>query len=123
MPNPFVHSELATTDLAKAKEFYGKLFGWKLEDTPMADGSTYTMIDVGENEYGVGGGMMKVPAPDMPSAWLTYVSVDDVAAATEKVRALGGRVYRDVTEIPGMGAFSVVADPTGAALGLWESRR
>ncbi|HTU83463.1 MAG TPA: VOC family protein [Candidatus Acidoferrales bacterium] len=118
-----MHSELATTDLAKAKEFYGKLFGWKLEDTPMADGSTYTMIDVGENEYGVGGGMMKVPAPDMPSAWLTYVSVDDVAAATEKVRALGGRVYRDVTEIPGMGAFSVVADPTGAALGLWESRR
>ena len=35
MANAFVHSDLATTDVEKAKAFYGKLFDWKLEDVPM----------------------------------------------------------------------------------------
>jgi len=59
MANPFVHVELNTTDLAKAKAFYGKLFDWKLEDMSFGD-ATYTMIGVGE---GTGGGMMKHPMP------------------------------------------------------------
>ena len=52
MANPFVHVELMTTDVVKAKEFYSGLFDWKLEDIP---GMDYTMINVGE---GTGGGMM-----------------------------------------------------------------
>ena len=44
MANPFVHVELNTTDVAKAKNFYGKLFDWKMEDVPMDDGGAYTMI-------------------------------------------------------------------------------
>jgi predicted enzyme related to lactoylglutathione lyase len=52
MTNPFAHVELNTTDVAKAKGFYGKLFGWKLEDVPKQN-MTYTMIGVGE---GAGGG-------------------------------------------------------------------
>src|ERR1700752_5179298 len=55
MANPFVHVELHTRDLAKAKAFYSKLFGWKLEDMPMPGGGSYTMISVGE---GTAGGMM-----------------------------------------------------------------
>ena len=47
MPNPFVHVELDTTDLEKAKAFYSKLFDWKLEPFPMPEGE-YTMINVGE---------------------------------------------------------------------------
>lgn len=122
MPNPFVHAELATSDLAKAKEFYGKLFDWNLKDMPMGD-DTYTLIDVGENEYGVGGGMLKAPMPGMPSAWLTYVNVEDVKAATEKAKSLGATVIRDITPVPGMGSFSIIADPTGAAIGLWKADR
>ena len=74
MANPFVHIELATTDVAKAKEFYSKLFDWKLEDIPGAD---YTFINVGE---GTGGGIMKTVQPDSPSYWMAYVLVDDVAS-------------------------------------------
>lgn len=122
MPNPFVHVELATKDLDKAKEFYGKLFDWNLQDTPMGP-DTYTMIEVGETEYGVGGGMMKAPMPGMPSAWLSYVQVDDVNATTEKAKSLGATVIRDITQVPGMGSFSIIADPTGAVLGLWKSDR
>ena len=45
--------------------------------------------NVREHEYGVGGGMMKAPIPGMQSAWLAYVSVDDINAATEKAKSLG----------------------------------
>jgi predicted enzyme related to lactoylglutathione lyase len=119
MGNPFVHVELNTTDPAKAKAFYGQLFDWKLEDVPMGPGGTYTMIEVGE---GTGGGLMKHPMPGAPSAWLAYVLVDDVAAATAKARSLGATVAKDVTEVPGAGWFSIIVDPTGAVLGLWKSR-
>ncbi len=80
MANAFVHVELSTTDLAKAKDFYGKLFEWKLEDVPMGD-DTYTMI---KPVAGTGGGMMKNPVPGTPSFWLAYVEVADIHAATKQ---------------------------------------
>ena len=46
MANPFVHVELHTKDIVKAKAFYGSLFGWQLQDAPMAGGMTYTLIGV-----------------------------------------------------------------------------
>ncbi len=119
MPNPFVHVELNTTDVAKAKAFYGKLFDWTLEDVEMGPSGTYTMIKVGE---GTGGGLMKHPMPGAPSTWLAYVQVDDVGAATKKAKSLGATIAKDVTEIPGAGWFSVIVDPTGAALALWKPK-
>jgi uncharacterized protein len=119
MGNPFVHVELMTTDVGKAKSFYGKLFNWKLEDMPIGD-MTYTVIRVGE---GTGGGLMKNPMPGAPSSWLAYVLVDDVKAATDKARSLGATVMKDVTEVDGIGSFSVITDPTGAMLGLWEPKK
>src|SRR3984893_11249117 len=119
MANSFVHVELNTTDVKKAKAFYGKLFEWTLEDVPMGDGA-YTMIKVGK---GTGGGMMKHPVPGAPSAWLAYVEVDDIAAATKKAKSLGATIMKDVTEVMGMGSLSILIDPTGAALGLWEPKK
>jgi predicted enzyme related to lactoylglutathione lyase len=116
MANPFVHVELLTNDLARAKEFYAGLFDWKLEDVP---GMGYTMINVGE---GTGGGMMRNPMPDSPAHWLAYVLVDDAVAATAKAKALGATVCKEVTEIPDIGWFSVITDPTGATLALWQAK-
>jgi uncharacterized protein len=121
MGNPFVHVELNTTDLDKAKKFYGQLFDWKLEDVQMGPTGRYTMIKPG-NEKGTGGGMLKHPDPGSPSSWLVYVEVDDVAAATRKAKALGAKVMVDVKEIPEAGTMSIIVDPTGAALGLWKSK-
>lgn len=118
MPNSFVHVELNTTDVAKAKGFYGKLFEWKLEEVEM-DGGAYTMIKVGE---GTGGGIMKHPVPGAPSAWLAYVQVDDIGAATQRAKSLGAKIMKDVTEVMGAGWFSIIVDPTGAALGLWKPK-
>jgi predicted enzyme related to lactoylglutathione lyase len=119
MANPFVHVELSTTDVSKAKSFYGALFNWKLEDVEMGPGFTYTMIGVGD---GTGGGMMKQMIPGAPSAWLAYVLVDDIAAATAKAKSLGAKVMKDVTEVMDMGWLSIIVDPTGAPLGLWKPK-
>jgi uncharacterized protein len=120
MANPFVHVELATTDLDKAKSFYRSLFSWQLQDVDMGGGMSYTMVGVGE---GTGGGMMKHPVPGAPSAWLAYVLVDDVRGATAKAKSLGATVMRDVTEVADYGTMSIIVDPTGATLGLWQPKK
>ena len=120
MPNPFVHVELNTTNIAAAKSFYGALFGWNLQDVPMGGDRTYTMISVGE---GTGGGMQAHPVAGAPSSWLAYVNVDDIVVATAAAASLGATVFRDVTEVPNAGSFSIIIDPTGAMLGLWQPKR
>lgn len=117
MGNPFVHVELHTDDVARAKRFYKGLFDWKLEDMQMGDGSTYTMVGVGE---GTGGGIMKQPMPG-PTAWMTYVMVDDVKKTVARAKKLGGQVINAYTPIPGMGAFGIVTDPSGAVFGVFEA--
>ncbi len=121
MANPFVHNELNTTDVAKAKEFYGSLFDWKLEDMPMGAMGTYTTIGVGAG--GVGGGIMQHPMPGQPSFWLSYVNVDDIGAATAKAKSLGASIIRDVMPVAEMGFLSIFMDPTGAVLGLWQAKK
>jgi predicted enzyme related to lactoylglutathione lyase len=119
MANPFVHIELHTNDLARAKEFYSKLFSWKLQDMPMPGGGSYTMIDVGG---GTGGGMMVNQAPGTPPHWMSYVGVDDINAATRKAKDLGAKVVVDVMEVGQYGIMSVITDPTGATLALWQPK-
>jgi len=120
MANPFVHVELATHDLGRAKEFYQSLFAWKLEEMPMGGGHSYTMINVGE---GTGGGMMTHPMPDAPAGWLPYVLVDDIHAATAKAKSLGATIVRDVMDVMDAGHLSIFKDPTGAVLGLWQPKK
>lgn len=118
MGNPFVHVELMTNDVGKAKAFYGKLFDWKLDDMPMPE-MTYTMIRVGE---GTGGGLMPNPIPGAPSMFVPYVLVDDLKAAKTKAVSLGGNVMKDITEVPNAGSFVIINDPTGGVLGLWQQK-
>ena len=119
MANPFVHVELNSTDLDKAKSFYRSLFDWQLNDVDMGGGMTYTLINVGE---GTGGGMMKQKIPGAPSSWLAYVQVDDIRAATDKAKSLGATVMRDVMAVMDEGWLSIIRDPAGAPLGLWQSK-
>jgi predicted enzyme related to lactoylglutathione lyase len=120
MTNPFVHVELNSPDPAKAKAFYSRLFQWKLEDMPnpaVPGDHAYTVIKVGD---GTGGGIMK-QVPNGPAGWIPYVLVDDLRAATDKARSLGATIMKDVTEVPDMGWFSIIQDPTGSILGLWKA--
>lgn len=86
-----------------------------MPSAPVSDDS-YTVIKVGE---GTGGGIMK-QVPDGPAGWVPYVLVDDLRASTDKAKSLGGKVMKDAIEAPGMGWFSIIQDPTGSVLGLWQ---
>ena len=54
---------------------------------------------------------------------MAYVNVDDVKAATAKAKSLGAKVMKDVHEVKGAGSFSIITDPTGAMLGLWQPKK
>jgi hypothetical protein len=116
----FCWNELMTSDTAKAKEFYTKLFGWTVQDHDMKN-MTYTMFNQGEKGIG---GMLQIPADKMgmvPSHWMSYIMVDNVDEMTQKATGLGAQVKVPVTPIEGFGRFSVLMDPTGAHIALWET--
>ena len=66
--------------------------------------------------------MMRQLIPGAPSMWMAYVNVDDVKAATKKAQSLGASVMKDTTEVKDIGWFSIITDPTGAMLGLWQAK-
>ncbi|MGD9608865.1 MAG: VOC family protein [Desulfovibrionaceae bacterium] len=117
-PGAFSWNELMTTDVESAKAFYTGLLGWELEDKPMPEqGMTYTLVKVEGKPVA---GIMPRPAEvgDMPPLWGSYVTVADVDAAAKKAVELGGRVYKEPEDIPGVGRCCVVGDPQGAFLAL-----
>jgi len=113
------HIELTTPDVPKAKSFYTQLFGWQFQDHPMPDGGGVYALH--STDDGAAAGMLTSP-PGAPTAWTPFVNVDDVTATTKKAKDLGANIIRDVTDVPGYGAMSIVADPTGAVFGLWEQK-
>lgn len=111
----FVWHDLNTSDSAAAQGFYGELFNWKFE------GSDYAHIKSGDRMIG---GVRTIGADEkMPPNWLGYVGVDDVRATTEKMTAAGGKVIVPPMDMPNVGTFSVVADPSGGVLAPWKSAR
>jgi predicted enzyme related to lactoylglutathione lyase len=114
----FVWYELTTTDADAAKAFYANVVGWGLRDasTPGAD---YTLFTAGEVPVA---GLMGLPAEARKMGaqprWTGYVGVDDVDAATDRLRHLGGAVYVPPTDVPDVSRFSIVADPQAATLAL-----
>lgn len=116
MANPFVHLELNTPDVAKAKAFYGGMFGWNFQDNHMGQAGVYSTF---KPDSGPGGGMAALPGPH---GWRAYVGVDDIKSATEKARSLGASVTLDSQEIPNVGWMSVLTDPTGCEIALFQPK-
>lgn len=113
----FVWYDHMTRDVPAAIAFYSEVAGWKTEPF----GPDYVMW-VGSQ--GPMGGVMKLPedAAKMgtPPQWMAHVQVDDLDAAVAQVQRLGGQVHKPPTPIPTVGRFSVIADPQGAALSLFQ---
>ena len=115
----FVWDELHTTDVEAVKGFYESVFGWSSQEMEMAGAGTYTIFQRGEKQ--VAGAMAKQAGDPSPPHWLTYIGVEDVDATTADARELGATVFVEPTDIPGVGRFSLIADPTGAAVGLFRA--
>ncbi|MDC0713991.1 VOC family protein [Stigmatella sp. ncwal1] len=109
----FIWYELMTSDANAAADFYGAVLGWRSRD---AGGTTrgYMLFGTGETEVA---GSMTIPAEaasaGMRPTWLGYVAVDDVDEAVSGIVAAGGARHLPPTDVPGVGRFSMVADPQG----------
>jgi predicted enzyme related to lactoylglutathione lyase len=105
-----------STGSEKAHRFYTEAFDWSFREDPMGMGMTYTTWI---SDDGPLGGMMPMPpGVSAPAHWLVYFAAPNVDATTSKAKALGGQVMVPPTDIPGVGRFSVLADPQGAAFAV-----
>lgn len=117
MANPFVHLELNTTDLKKAQAFYGEMFGWTFQDNDMGQLGIYSTF---KPDSGPGGGMYSMAQGQ--HGWLAYVGVEDIKAATAKARSLGAEIAIDSHEIPDVGWMTVMSDPTGSKVAIFQPK-
>lgn len=118
----FCWVELMTRDLDAAKKFYGELIGWTTNDQDIA-GRSYTIITPTGHKKSVGG-MMAMDGPEfenVPPHWMPYILVTDIDAKAAKCEQLGGKVHCPPTDIPNVGRFCVIQDPTGAVVSLFQN--
>jgi predicted enzyme related to lactoylglutathione lyase len=107
-------NELATTDVERAKAFFGELLGWEYE----TDDSGYVSI---KNAGNLNGGMREQTEQerDVPPNWLPYFTVENAGDAVRQAEQLGGRQLRPTAGIQ-IGRFAVIADPQGAVFAVFE---
>jgi uncharacterized protein len=108
----FCFAELVTPDLEPAKRFYGDVIGWTTVEIP------------GQSRYATWQMNGRTVAGLRPAAlktqWIGYVHVESVDRAAARALNLGARVVIPASDTPGVARTCVLADPEGAALGLWE---
>jgi predicted enzyme related to lactoylglutathione lyase len=111
------YTELHTSEPQRARAFYGDLLGWTYSDVP-GPTESYAFIS---GTGGMVGGIAS--SSGAASSWLPYISVADVGAMTAKAKALGAAIEVDCQAFGGLGTLSVIRDPTGARVGLWQEAR
>ena len=112
--------ELATSDYVGAFEFYHKLFGWHVvNDQDMGPGmGVYRLFAPEGVKDAIGGMYTKPPQPPRPAAWLPYIKVSNVKAATASAKSLGATIFHGPAQVPGGGWITMGADPQGAAFAV-----
>ena len=111
----FVWYELMTTDIETAKAFYANVVDWGTRDA----GFAYNLFTVGDAPVT---GLMNLPEDARRTGatphWIGYVGVDDVDAAVDRIKQLGGAVHVPPRDVPNISRFSIIADPQMATLAL-----
>ena len=113
MAGQIVHIEIPADDTAKAREFWGSLFGWEFNSYPGP--AEYHMMRLGEQQ----GGAITNMEPGKRGARV-YFDVDDINGGAAKVAELGGQAGQPMP-VPAMGWFVTCTDPHGNEFGLWQN--
>ena len=122
-PGTFCWVDLATTDRAAARKFYGELFGWTFEENPAGPDMTYTMAKLGSQDVaGLADLQAEQLSQGVPPHWMSYVAVDDAAATAAKVKSLGGMVVMDAFDVMEHGRMAIFMDPDGALFSVWQPK-
>ena len=109
--------DLMTSDHARAREFYGQLFGWTANE-PSEEFGGYFMFT--KDGIPVAGGMPTMPDAGPPNIWSIYLSTDDATKAVEVATAKGAQVIAPPMPVADLGTMAVLVDPGGAAIGMWQ---
>jgi predicted enzyme related to lactoylglutathione lyase len=110
--------DLATSDAAAARDFYGKLFGWQIEISPDPQYGGYGMAE--KDKTGIAGIGPKQD-PNTPTAWSIYFGSEDLNALATKVRIAGGTVAMEPFDVGDQGRMAVFQDPAGAFFSAWQA--
>lgn len=111
----WVWNELHTTDTSKALAFYEKVLGWSHRSMNMGPAGTYHIV----SRDGVDrGGVTSHLMPGMSPHWLPYVRVKDPDATAARAQKHGGSIPFGPEDIPGVGRFASIQDPSGAVLAI-----
>jgi uncharacterized protein len=112
--------DLMAADQQAAIDYYSDLFGWNGEVGPPEFGG-YSIVELrGKAVAGIGAAMSMDGAPPPPTAWTTYLAVDDIEEAAAKVTANGGTLYMPPMQVGEHGHMFVCEDPSGAVVGAWQ---
>lgn len=109
--------ELFTSDPDRARAFYGELFGWESEAAGEEYGGYLTFTKDGTL---VAGGMRNDGSQGAPDVWTVYLASADAKATADAAAAHGGQIHMTM-DVPAMGVMALVADPGGAAIGVWQA--
>lgn len=115
----FCWNELATPNVQAAKDFYGKVFGWKFFDQEMGD-MTYTMIKLNDKDIGGIWAIPKDKQKEIPPHWMSYILVENLEDALAKAQKHGATIMKPPTNAGEHGRLAIFTDPTGAHIALWQ---
>lgn len=112
--------DLTVDNAERVRDFYMAVAGWTAQPIDMGGYDDYVMLPPGGGEP-VGGICHRRGANgDIPAQWLLYIVVADLALALEQVVQRGGKVFT-APRTAGGGQFAVIADPSGAVSGLYQT--
>jgi predicted enzyme related to lactoylglutathione lyase len=114
----FSWADLSTSDADGAQSFYKGLFPWESEDLPIPGDGVYTMLRLD----GKAAAAISAAREGQMTAWLAYITVDDVDAMARRAGELGGTVHAEPFDVMQAGRMTVLQDPTGAVFALWQAR-
>ncbi len=115
--------DLGTTDVDSAKAFYADILGWTFEETDLGgDGSMVMSMAMKEGSHAAGIYTQRPDEAEMgvPPHWMTYITVDDIDATTARVSALGGNVFAGPFDAFQLFRMSMIADPTGGMVFIYQ---
>ena len=117
----FCCMELGTTDRNAAVNFYAGLFGWTADEIPMGPGMAYTMFRLGGKDLAGGYALMKEQVEaHVPPHWMLHIKVDNADVSAAKAVKAGGAQIAPPSDIPNVGRFAVIQDPTGAGISIFQ---
>jgi predicted enzyme related to lactoylglutathione lyase len=112
--------DLSSTDAEASRDFYAKVFGWKVDVDPDPQYGGYALARLGDQDVaGIGPAM----APNTPTVWNIYIGTSDIEALAKRVQSADGTVIAAPFDVGDQGKMAVFQDPSGAYISAWQGSR